>query len=34
MDYLDKRRKDRIIRSYKKRLQNLGYDAILLKRAQ
>ena len=34
MDYLDKMREERIIRSYKKRLQNLGYEAILLKRAQ
>ena len=28
-DYLDKRRKDRITRSYIKRLNHLGYEVIL-----
>lgn len=29
MDYLDGRRKDKIIRSYVKRLSNFGYDVVL-----
>jgi hypothetical protein len=29
MDYLDKRKKDKITRSYIKRLKNLGYNVIL-----
>jgi hypothetical protein len=33
MDYLDHRKKDKIIRSYTKRLHNLGYDVILKKAA-
>jgi hypothetical protein len=31
IDYLDNRRKDKIVRSYIKRLGNLGYDVLLQK---
>lgn len=30
-DYLDQRKKDKIVRSYTKRLNNLGYSVILAK---
>jgi hypothetical protein len=33
IDYLDNRKKDKIIRSYTKRLRNLGYNVTLEKTA-
>jgi hypothetical protein len=33
MDYLDNRKKDKILRGYTKRLRNLGYNVILEKTA-
>lgn len=32
MDYLDKRKKDKIVKSYVKRLSNIGYDVLIVKK--
>lgn len=33
IDYLDKRKKDKIVKSYIKRLSNIGYDVVIVKKA-